>query len=100
MEKALIQECVSGIPGETILTIQKAQSRRGDNRLLHRPVRVSLSGPEILGGVNAIAKSACSQPRQLARVPVGKRDHCAIGGKVLKSGERIHGKARLCLLTV
>jgi hypothetical protein len=62
---------------------------------------LATDSPIAMSGVHTVPKSTCGEPRQPTHVPVNKNGITTpSGAKVLKSCERIHGKAWFSLLTV
>src|SRR5687767_10367998 len=70
----VVDELLPRIAGNSFRRVHQAQSRRRDDRLLQRAMRVALRDLEIAVRISLVSKGTGGQPRHAARVPRRERD--------------------------
>ena len=98
--RQVIEEFLARVGGQAVRRVQQAQRRRGDDRLLDARTRMALRGTQEFAGEHPVPERTRGQHRQPPLVPVGERDHHAVGCQPAEAGDGIRGKARLGLLAV
>src|SRR6266436_1779498 len=96
----VLKERLPRVALDFVLGIEKAQGRRGDDRLFERHGGILLRRLKVRRGINLVLEWACGQPRQLTAMSVCEGNCDPVGAKIPEPVYRVGGEARFSLLPV